>query len=128
MFRQRIYGIACSYEDCNDFDTLCSDPLFKMAVERLPKTGAGSWPKPRRVVVKAEMMAKGYNPRFVVTNLPADNPLINGSEELYVFYTDRGDVENRTKELKNDLLSGRTSFAFCCMLQPLCYCRHCRPL
>jgi len=70
---------------------------------------AGSWPGPRRVVVKAEMTAKGYNPRFVVTNLPADNPALDTPELLYGFYTDRGDVENRIKELKIDIRSGRTS-------------------
>jgi len=31
---------------------------------------AGSWDRPRRVIVKAEHNAQGANPRFVVTNLP----------------------------------------------------------
>jgi hypothetical protein len=70
---------------------------------------ASTWPRPRRVVVKAEMTAKGYNPRFVVTNLPADDPALESPESLYGFYTDRGDVENRIKELKLDVRSGRTS-------------------
>jgi hypothetical protein len=70
---------------------------------------AASWPGPRRVVVKAEMTAKGYNPRFIVTNLPADDPALDSPERLYGFYTDRGDVENRIKELKIDIRSGRTS-------------------
>lgn len=70
---------------------------------------AQTWPKARRVVVKAEMMAKGYNPRFVVTNLPGDDPVLDTPSTIYNFYTDRGDVENRIKELKNGLLSGRTS-------------------
>lgn len=70
---------------------------------------ASTWPAPRRVVVKAEMTAKGYNPRFVVTNLPGDDPALDKPERLYSFYTDRGDVENRIKELKIDIRSGRTS-------------------
>jgi len=70
---------------------------------------ASSWPGLRRVVVKAEMTAKGYNPRFVVTNLPVDDPALDSPELLYGFYTDRGDVENRIKELKIDIRSGRTS-------------------
>jgi hypothetical protein len=66
---------------------------------------AKSWPHERRVIVKAEIMpAHGDNPRFVVTNSTEQAP-----EALYNFYTDRGDVENRIKELKNDLASGRTS-------------------
>ena len=70
---------------------------------------AGSWPGPRRVVVKAEMTAKGYNPRFLVTNLPAVDQVLDTPELLYGFYTDRGDIENRIKELKIDIRSGRTS-------------------
>ena len=65
---------------------------------------ADSWAHERRVVVKAEVSAKGDNPRFVVTSRDDLAP-----EELYDFYADRGDVENRIKELKNDLCSGRTS-------------------
>jgi len=64
---------------------------------------AGTWPKERRIVAKAEVTAKGNNPRFVVTNL-ADDP-----EQVYGFYIARGDSENRIKELKLDLSSGRTS-------------------
>jgi hypothetical protein len=63
-----------------------------------------TWRDKRRVVVKAEAMAKGENPRFVVTNLRGKSP-----ESIYDFYTQRGDVENRIKEMKLDLLSGRTS-------------------
>jgi len=66
---------------------------------------AASWPHPRRVVVKAEVMAPGENPRFVVTNLREADPAAIYDE----LYTQRGDVENRIKELKCDLESGRTS-------------------
>src|ERR1700740_3202102 len=31
-----------------------------------------SWSKKRRVIGKAEILPKGDNPRFIVTNLPAD--------------------------------------------------------
>jgi hypothetical protein len=31
-----------------------------------------SWSRPRRVIGKAEVLAEGDNPRFIVTNLPAD--------------------------------------------------------
>jgi Transposase DDE domain group 1 len=65
---------------------------------------ADSWGHERRVVVKAEVSSKGDNPRFVVTS--RDDLT---AEELYDFYADRGDVENRIKELKNDLHADRTS-------------------
>jgi Transposase DDE domain group 1 len=33
---------------------------------------AGSWDRPRRVIVKAEHNAQGPNPRFIVTNVPGE--------------------------------------------------------
>jgi hypothetical protein len=65
---------------------------------------AESWQHERRVVMKAEVVDKGENPRFVVTDI-----WDMSAEDVYEFYCDRGDVENRIKELKDDLASGRTS-------------------
>ena len=39
MLRLRMFAIAAGYEDANDCATLRHDPVFKMAVERLPETG-----------------------------------------------------------------------------------------
>ena len=64
---------------------------------------AKTWPRPRRVVFKAEVLAKGPNTRFVVTTR-ADEPLA-----LYDFYVDRGDAENRIKDFKNALAGDRLS-------------------
>lgn len=66
---------------------------------------AGSWPQAYRVVVKAEVMALGDNPRFVVTSLTDPTP-----EALYRdLYCARGQDENFIKAVKNDLASDRTS-------------------
>jgi hypothetical protein len=64
---------------------------------------AGSWPHARRVIFKAEVLAKGPNTRFVVTTRD-EVPLA-----LYDFYVDRGDAENRIKDLKNALAADRLS-------------------
>jgi len=65
---------------------------------------AGTWDRPRRVIVKAEHTAKGANPRFVVTNVPGD------PQELYEeVYCQRGEMENRIKEQQLDLFADRTS-------------------
>jgi Transposase DDE domain group 1 len=65
---------------------------------------AGSWDRPRRVVVKAEHTAQGANPRFVVANVPGD------PQELYdAVYCQRGEAENRIKEQQLDLFADRTS-------------------
>jgi hypothetical protein len=66
---------------------------------------AGSWPQAYRVVLKAEVMALGANPRFVVTSLTDPAP-----EALYRdLYCARGQDENYIKAVKNDLASDRTS-------------------
>jgi hypothetical protein len=40
LLRQRIFGLACGYEDGNDAARLADDPLHKLAVGRDPLTGA----------------------------------------------------------------------------------------
>ncbi len=40
MIRFRALAIAAGYPDANDCDTLRADPAFKMAVGRLPESGA----------------------------------------------------------------------------------------
>lgn len=68
---------------------------------------ADSWKRPRRVIIKGEVMPShpdDPNVRFVVTNIEDGSP-----EELYEFYVQRGDPEKRIGELKNGCASGRTS-------------------
>ena len=96
-----------------------------------------SWDRHRWVIGKAEYTGKGANPRFIVTNLPSDEgivdttyhrPLINGKqitvlkehgticsvarnpEEFYrTMYCMRGEMENRIKEQQMCLFADRTS-------------------
>jgi hypothetical protein len=68
-----------------------------------------SWSRERRVVGKAEHLAKGPNPRFVVTNLSARAV---AAQALYEQdYCGRGDMENRIKEQQLMLFAGRVSCA-----------------
>lgn len=39
LMRQRVFQIACGYEDQNDATTLRTDPLLKLVCGRLPETG-----------------------------------------------------------------------------------------
>lgn len=69
---------------------------------------AQKWTHKRRVVMKAEVVRHPgrppkNNPRFVVTNLP-DDP-----QRVYEYYCQRGDMENRLKELHHGLEMDRTS-------------------
>ena len=46
LVRQRVFQIACGYEDQDDADTLRTDPLLKLVCGRLPETGR-IWPASR---------------------------------------------------------------------------------
>jgi len=68
-----------------------------------------SWSRSRRVVGKAEYLAKGENPRFVVSSLSAE---AYPAQTLYEQdYCGRGDMENRIKEQQLFLFAYRTSCA-----------------
>ena len=70
------------------------------------QTTTGSWSRERRVVAKAEQLEGKENPRFVVTNLSADEwPAQPLYEKLYC---ERGEMENRIKE-QLSLFAGRVS-------------------
>jgi hypothetical protein len=75
-----------------------------------------SWSCARRVIGKAEVMAAGDNPRFVVTNLPADGFPGEEDRERFVpqrlyeeLYCARGDMENQLKQQVLDLKADRLS-------------------
>ena len=68
-----------------------------------------TWSCERRVVAKAEHLAKGPNPRFVVTSLSAE---VREAQPLYERdYCGRGEMENRIKEQQLQLFADRTSAA-----------------
>jgi len=76
---------------------------FKDFVYRTRK----SWTRQRRVVGKAEHLAKGSNPRFVVTSL---STTAYDARALYEdLYCARGEMENRIKEQQLCLFADRTS-------------------
>jgi hypothetical protein len=67
--------------------------------------GAASWSPPWRVIVKAEGMAAGDNPRFVVTSLAAPPP-----QPVYAdLYCARGNCDNDITAVQGDLHSDRTA-------------------
>jgi len=66
-----------------------------------------SWSKERRVIGKAEHLAKGANPRFVVTSLKEDK--IDARSLYENEYCARGEMENRIKEQQLYLFADKTS-------------------
>jgi hypothetical protein len=100
----------------NDVLERMIEALLKKAHKRYRETGqkqrmftegfyqAQSWPKERRVIMKAEWLVQGPNSRFVVTNLSHE------PKTLYEFYTERGGTcEVRIDEFKNGLKADRLS-------------------
>ena len=64
---------------------------------------ARSWSHQRRICFKAEHTAVGTNLRFVITNCS------RRAAEVFAFYNDRGECENRIEELKNGFRADRLS-------------------
>jgi len=75
-----------------------------------------SWSRERRVIGKAEVMSEGENPRFVVTNLPAQGFKQEKDKNRFCparlyeeLYCARGDMENKLKQQVLDLHADRMS-------------------
>ncbi len=95
-----------------------SDPLLEQVVKQFDASSepqrefcafwyrAKSWPVQRWVVIKCEANARGSNRRAVVTNRPGAFVL---PEAAYDEFSDRGESENRNKELKCGLQADRLS-------------------
>jgi hypothetical protein len=88
---------------------LCGAPSVRVFTEFEYRTRE-SWSRPRRVIGKAEVMAEGENPRFIVTNLPAagfkaekDRERFEPARLYEEVYCARGEMENVLKQQVLDL-------------------------
>jgi hypothetical protein len=64
---------------------------------------ARTWSRQRRICYKAEHTAVGTNLRFLITNVAGR------ASEIFAFYNDRGECENRIEEFKNGFRGDRLS-------------------
>src|SRR5919106_5421479 len=46
LLRQRVFGLACGYPDCNDAARLVDDPIHKLLLDRDPLDGAALGSQP----------------------------------------------------------------------------------
>ena len=97
MVRSRVYGILADYEDQNDHDLLRSDPVFKLIAGRSPDADD----------LASQPSLSRFENAFDIKSLwrPQDTPI----DPFLEAYADRGESENRNKELKCDLHAGRLS-------------------
>jgi hypothetical protein len=128
------FGVPWMYEVCEAATGACIDytfglsvnavlrraaePVLQRAIERFAQTGeparcfdqffyrADTWKNPRRVIVKAECNPLGTNLRFIVTDRAGAGLCPGGA---YDEYAERGESENRNKELKTELCGDRLS-------------------
>jgi hypothetical protein len=125
------FGVPVTYEACEQLEidyTLgiamnarlkrMSENTLETAIDCFEATGnpqrlfcafwyqAKSWPVQRWVIVKCEANAQGTNRRAIVTNRPGAFVL---PEATYDEFVDRGESENRNKELKRGLAADRLS-------------------
>jgi hypothetical protein len=125
------FGVPIMYQVCEELGVThtfglamnarlkaASDELLAHAEKQFKATGekqrlflpllyqAESWDEPRQVVIKCEVHSQGTNRRAVSTNRAGWMILPHA---VYEEYVDRGESENRNKELKRELAADRTS-------------------
>ncbi len=107
MIRERIFAIACGYEDCDDLDELRHDPAFKMACERLPDSGhalasqptlsrlenAPSWRElARMAVAMIDLFCGSFKtvPGHITLDIDDTSDRVHGGQQLSLFNTHAG--------------------------------------
>ena len=87
----------------NNSNGAIAAPSYRSAASPASAHRARSWPRQRRICYKAEHTATGTNLRFLITNGSGR------ASEVFAFYNDRGECENRIEEFKNGFRAERLS-------------------
>jgi hypothetical protein len=102
MLRLRMFLIAAGYEDADDCDALRDDPVFKLAVGRLPETGAALCSQPtmsrlentpswieitRMMAAMVDLFCASYRrpPASIVLDIDDTLDLVHGHQQLSLF-------------------------------------------
>ncbi len=102
MLRLRMFLIAAGYEDADDCDALRSDPVFKLAVGRLPETGAALCSQPtmsrlenapskieiaRMMAAMVDLFCESYPrpPRAITLDIDDTLDRVHGHQQLSLF-------------------------------------------
>jgi Transposase DDE domain group 1 len=103
VIRYRALLIAAGYEDANDCDALRADPAFKMAVGRLPESGAELCSQPtmcrlenlpgptalkRMMAAMVELFCDSFDdvPRRIVLDIDDTEDRVHGGQQLALFH------------------------------------------
>ena len=102
LISQRVYQIACGYEDANDANTLRGDPCFKTVCERLPISGPDLASQPtltrlennvsrtdllRMAYALADVFVASYKtpPKALILDVDDTNDATHGAQQLALF-------------------------------------------
>ena len=103
LIRQRVFQIACGYEDANDSNELRSDPGLKAACDRLPLTGDDLASQPtmsrlensvsrtdlyRIALALLETFIESYDepPKKLILDIDDTDDVTHGSQQLSLFH------------------------------------------
>jgi hypothetical protein len=103
MIRFRAFLIAAGYEDANDCDALRVDPVFKMAIGRLPESGADLCSQPtmcrlenlpgpialkRMMAAMIELFCDSFAqvPQRIVLDIDDTEDRVHGGQQLALFH------------------------------------------
>ena len=103
LIKQRVFQIACGYEDANDSNDLRSDPGLKAACERLPLTGDDLASQPtmsrlensvsrtdlyRIALALLETFIESYDqpPRKIILDIDDTDDATHGAQQLSLFH------------------------------------------
>lgn len=102
MLKLRMFAIAAGYEDADDCDSLRHDPIFKMAVGRLPRTGEPLCSQPtmsrlenapskieiaRAMAAMVEQFCRSYRraPASITLDIDDTFDAVHGHQQLSLF-------------------------------------------
>ncbi len=102
MLRARMFAIAAGYEDANDFARLRHDPIFKMAVGRLPEEGEPLCSQPtlsrlenapsrielgRMMLAMIDLFCASYSraPKSITLDIDDTFDAVHGGQQLSLF-------------------------------------------
>jgi hypothetical protein len=108
LFKQRIFQIACGYEDGNDSNELRDDPIMKIACERLPDDEEALASQPtisrfengisrtdlyRIAEVFVDVFIESYSepPEGIILDIDDTDDLTHGHQQLRLFNAYHGD-------------------------------------
>ena len=108
MLSQRIYQIACGYEDANDCNSLKDDPIFKICADKIPSTDSPLASQPTMSRFENSISILYYSQ---INNINMNHKIKH--KEYKVYHKVHKEIES-LRSLRNTLRSLRLKIYFEC--------------